>query len=103
MAASVSIPEVELKLTVPAAALGRLAAHRLLRGRSRTVKRRLYSVYFDTPALDLWRRGVALRVRRDGGRWLQTVKDEGSVEAGLHRRTGLESGVAGPHPDIAQV
>src|SRR5262245_61013917 len=66
VATDVPASEIELKLTVPAAALRRLAAHRLLRGRSRADKKRLYSVYYDTPALDLWRKGVALRLRREG-------------------------------------
>ena len=77
--------------------------HRLLRGRSRSGKRRLYSVYFDTPALDLWRKGVALRVRREGRRWLQTVKGEGTVQAGLAQRPELESEVAGPQPDFTRI
>src|SRR5262249_12657727 len=101
VATDVPASEIELKLTVPAAALRRLAAHRLLRGRSRADKKRLYSVYYDTPALDLWRKGVALRLRREGRRWLQTVKGEGTVQAGLYRRAELESEVSGPQPDFA--
>jgi inorganic triphosphatase YgiF len=77
--------------------------HRLLRGNARPVARRLYSVYFDTPALDLWRKGVALRLRREGRRWLQTVKDEGTVHAGLYRRTELESEVGGAQPDFMPI
>jgi len=100
---STSNSEIELKLSVPHRALRRLAAHRLLRGSSRPVASRLYSVYFDTPALDLWRKGVALRLRREGRRWLQTVKGEGTVHAGLYRRLELESEVAGPQPEFARL
>jgi inorganic triphosphatase YgiF len=92
-----------LKLAVPAAAIKRLTAHRLLRGAARPVTRKLYSVYYDTPALDLWRKGVALRLRREGRRWLQTVKGEGTVQAGLYRRDELESEVPGPQPDFARI
>jgi len=79
-------PEIELKLLVPPDAVRRLAAHRLLRGRTRPARRRLYSIYYDTPALDLWRQGIALRVRREGRRWLQTVKSGGGVQGGLYQR-----------------
>ena len=96
-------PEIELKLVVPAAAVRRLASHRLLRGRSRPARRRLHSIYFDTPALDLWRQGIALRVRREGRRWLQTVKGGGSAQGGLHQRAEVESEVAGPQPDVSRI
>jgi triphosphatase len=96
-------PEIELKLAVPAEAVRRLAAHRLLRGRSRPSRRRLYAIYFDTPALDLWRQGIALRVRREGRRWLQTVKGGGNAQGGLHQRAEAEIEVAGPQPDLSRV
>ena len=96
-------PEIELKLVVPAEAVRRLAAHRLLKGRVRPARQRLYSVYFDTPALDLWRQGIALRVRREGRRWVQTVKGGGSAKGGLHQRTEAEVEVAGPVPDVSRV
>ncbi len=41
-------------------------------GTSRT--RTLRSVYFDTPEHELRKAGIALRLRRDGRRWIQTVK-----------------------------
>jgi inorganic triphosphatase YgiF len=97
-----ALPEIELKLRVPAAAVRRLSAHRLLRG-TRPARRRLYAIYFDTPALDLWRQGIALRVRREGRRWVQTVKGGGSAQGGLHQRAEAETGVAGPRPDLSRI
>ncbi len=83
-----------MKLRLPAGAARRLAAHPLLRDGARAVGRSLHSVYYDTPRFDLRRRGVALRLRRDGRRWVQTVKGGGSVAGGLHQRVEIESDVA---------
>jgi triphosphatase len=98
-----STSEVELKLGVAPDAVRKLTTHPLLRGGTRPQRKRLHSVYFDTPALDLWRRGVALRVRREGRRWVQTVKGEGTVQAGLYRRAELEWEVSGPQPDFTRL
>jgi len=86
--------EIELKLRLPAAAVRRLTAHPLLRAGPRPAIRELYSVYYDTPHLDLRRSGVALRLRRDGRRWVQTVKGGGSVAGGLHQRLEIECDLA---------
>jgi len=95
--------ETELKLSIPQSALRRLGAHPVLKSGTRPVTKKLYSVYFDTPDIDLWRQGVALRLRRDGTRWVQTVKGGGTVQGGLHRRTELETRVAGLLPDCAAI
>ncbi|OGA22242.1 MAG: hypothetical protein A3I02_04285 [Betaproteobacteria bacterium RIFCSPLOWO2_02_FULL_67_26] len=95
--------ETELKLLIPPQAVRKLASHPLLKGRAAGTRSRLYSIYFDTPALDLWRQGVALRLRRDGRRWVQTVKGGGAVQGGLHQRVELEEEVAGPVPDFSRI
>ena len=95
---------VGLELLVPRTALRRLAAHPLLRGQERPAKRRVYSIYFDNPAHDLRRQGIALRVRREGPRWLQAVEGDGTAQDGLLRRAEpeVEVGVAAPdHSKIA--
>ncbi len=95
--------EIELKLLVPPRAVRRLAAHRLLRGQERPAKHRLYSIYFDTPAHDLRRQGIALRLRREGRRWVQTVKGGGTAQGGLHQRAEVEMEVGGPALDLSQI
>lgn len=97
-----SVPiEIELKLAIPPRMLARVRRHTLLRGNR--VQHRVRSVYYDTPEFDLWRQGIAFRIRRDGKRWLQTLKGGGSASGGLHQRMELESEIAGPHPDFAKL
>jgi len=90
--------EIELKLRLPATAVRRLSAHPLLRG-VWPVSRRLYTIYYDTPDFELKARGVALRLRREGKRWMQTLKGGGRATAGLHRRLEIERAVAGQAVD----
>jgi triphosphatase len=42
-------------------------------------------------------------VRREGRRWVQTVKGGGSAQGGLHQRAEMEIEVAGPRPDLSRV
>ncbi|HKX95056.1 MAG TPA: CYTH domain-containing protein, partial [Methylibium sp.] len=63
--------EVELKLQVPAAALA--AVEREL-ARGSTQRLRLQAIYFDTADRRLAAAGLALRVRKEGRRWVQTLK-----------------------------
>jgi len=95
--------ETELKLRVPPASLRQLSSHRLLRGGASPVVKKLQTTYFDTPDSALRRQGLTLRVRRDGQRWIQAVKDAGTVRGGLHRRLEIEIEVAGPFPDCSQI
>ena len=84
--------ETEIKLLLEPAQLRRLRRDPRIRalqlGRAST--RRVLSVYYDTPGRHLLRAGLALRLRSDGGRWLQTLKTEGRAAAGLHVREEWE-------------
>ena len=80
--------EIELKLTTNPESLAKVRAHPavapLLRGNARRTND--VSTYYDTPAGELRKAGVALRMRRSGQRWLQTVKGVGDRVGALHRR-----------------
>jgi inorganic triphosphatase YgiF len=95
--------EVELKLLVAPEDLDRIEHHPALRGLRRWAGQRdhLVSVYYDTPDLYLAREGVALRVRRSGDRWVQTLKADGEAVAGLHARDELEWPLDGEAIDLA--
>ena len=86
--------ETELKLRVPARTARKLSRHpaivALKNGRTRTA--RLRSIYFDTPDFRLARSGVAVRLRHDGRRWLQTAKGSATDAsgAGLAQRVECE-------------
>ena len=93
--------EVELKLTASAEVLPAVRAHpavaAVARGRMKTT--RMVSTYYDTPDRALAAAGIALRLRRAGSRWLQTVKGDGDAVAGLHRRAEFEWPLAAPRLD----
>jgi inorganic triphosphatase YgiF len=93
--------EIELKLTASPEVLAAVRAHPAVaaakRGPMRTTQ--LVSTYYDTPARELAAAGVALRVRRSGQRWLQTVKGDGGAAAGLHQRAEFEWPLEQPRVD----
>jgi triphosphatase len=64
--------EVELKLAVPVVAVP--ALQRRLRALGSADIVRLQTTYFDTADLLLAHHAMALRLRRDGARWVQTLK-----------------------------
>jgi inorganic triphosphatase YgiF len=94
--------ETELKLHISPDKLQRLKRHPLLRSlaieRARTLK--LYSIYYDTADLALQRNAMALRLRRVGKQWLQTLKGGGRSSAGLHQRNEWEMPVPAEQLDL---
>ncbi len=79
--------EIELKVLIGAQRAKDLAALLpgldMIRGEPR--QNALRSIYFDTPEGDLRREKMALRLRHDGERWLQTVKWRGQLAGGLSK------------------
>lgn len=68
--------EVELKFQVPPAR--RAAVDAAVAGRTPAPRMRLQAAYFDTPSRLLASAGLALRLRQEGRRWVQTLKGAGS-------------------------
>lgn len=96
--------EIELKLALQPQDAARLRRNEVLKqAAGKALRQKLYSIYFDTPALDLLKAGMALRVRKVGRQWIQTAKGGGAVVAGLHQRAEWECRVNGRQPDLQQL
>jgi inorganic triphosphatase YgiF len=89
--------EIELKFLIDEAAARQLRARvralKLASGAAKT--RTLRSIYFDTAGHTLKHAGLALRLRRNGRRWVQTVKAAGELHGGLSQVGELESPAPG--------
>ena len=81
--------ETELKLSLRQQDIPALLAHPLLATPAKV--QRLLNTYFDTPALDLKQRRMAVRERLAGELLLLTVKTAGKSENGLSRRQEWEA------------
>src|SRR5690242_2197902 len=93
--------EVELKLEVFSDAAGALRLPWLRRLATGPIQRRKFaSVYFDTRKSKLRDHGVSLRVRRVGGKRLQTIKADGDGAAGAFGRREWEAEIDGDEPDL---
>lgn len=80
--------ETEIKLRASRETLDALRDHPLLKKRNKSgwQQSELFNQYYDTPARDLARARVALRLRRDGEQYIQTLKSRGHSVAGLSER-----------------
>jgi inorganic triphosphatase YgiF len=94
--------ETELKLSCRPTDLTALRDHPRLRGADHR-RRQLVATYYDTPTLDLRSAGLALRVRQEGERWIQTLKTEGRSVGSLHVRQELNDPVEGPSLDRSKL
>jgi inorganic triphosphatase YgiF len=82
--------EIELKLSVSASDFDRIRRRAVLAGVGTKVKR-LEASYFDTADLLLRSRGLGLRLRQEGKRWVQTLKADTATGGALSTRSEWES------------
>jgi inorganic triphosphatase YgiF len=88
--------EIEFKFCIPA---DRLKAVETALRRGTVVRTRLQARYFDTADQQLAAHGMVLRLRKEGRRWVQTVKATG--DNALHRlEHNVDLGTAGAAPSI---
>ena len=94
--------ETELKLSLTEEGARQLTEHALFHQAVGTQpeQRHLVSTYFDTPDLALAHLGIALRVRRDNGKFIQTLKTEGAPGVAISRGE-WEWEVPGDTPDLS--
>lgn len=99
--------EIELKLALDPLAMPALLRHPAVRAlrRARMRTARLVSSYYDTADSLLAAEGIALRTRRVGKRWVQTIKGPAAPDAGagLHARTELEWPLTRATLDLARL
>ena len=95
--------EIELKLAIPAQAGELLKQHKVLQQAHSYDSKNLQNIYFDTDDLELNKAKIALRVRKAGDRYIQTLKTSGSGSGGLHQRGEWEWPVKGPRLELDKI
>lgn len=94
--------EIELKLRLEARHVRKFLAHPRLKGLG-SQKLDLLNTYYDTPELTLRQRRIALRLRKKGWEWLQTVKSAEPASGGLAIRNEWEIPATPGQFDFAHV
>lgn len=94
--------ELELKLSCTKADLERIRGKPVFRtlATERAKRRRLVSTYYDTLDHRLLETGAALRVRRAGRRFVQTVKLDTTLEHGVLKATEVEQSIGSDRPRL---
>ena len=97
--------EIELKLSAPVETIEALSrsAPVVQASEGLGIVKTLENTYYDTPDLRLLARGIALRVRKDGERFVQTMKTELESGGTLARRGEWETPVGGLQPDLTAI
>lgn len=97
--------ELELKLIIGAEAAQLIWRRAVSAGLAGTEppQRLLASTYFDTADQKLRKAGIAIRLRRDGKRLIQTVKARASIHGGVSRAIEIETGLPRPELDLSLI
>lgn len=97
-----SSTELELKLVLDAGAIARLRRKKVLSTLTagKPERRRLMTIYYDSPDHRLHAHGIALRVRKTGNRHILTIKAGRALENGLSKALELERDVTSFQPDL---
>ncbi len=97
--------EIELKLRLPSQYVTTIKELPLLRNYSiaEPAEHDIFSIYFDTPDFRLRRHHIALRTRKIGAQWFQTIKSNGIVQNGLHQHYEWEYPIATNTPELDQI
>ncbi len=83
--------QIALRLSLPETAQALFMRHPLLRRAVGRHGEALVGIYYDTRRLALHKRGISLRLRKDGAGWLQTVKCDSESQGGLTARREWET------------
>lgn len=95
--------EIELKIVLDGAAERGLRERVVARGAEGGRTQALRSVYYDTAAQDLRRAGIALRLRKVGRVWVQTVKARAALSGGLSTALEAEAPAPGGRLDLERI
>lgn len=97
--------EIELKLRFPPQFITAIKELPLLKDFSiaAPAEQDIFSIYFDTPDFILRKHRIALRTRKIGDQWLQTIKSNGTVQDGLHQHHEWEFPITADKPEFDQI
>ena len=98
------MPETELKFVLDDTSAALLQTGiAALEGAAPAVRHALHAIYFDTRGHRLKKAGVALRIRREDGRWVQTLKARADNGTGLQRAEEAEIALETPELDLEAI
>ena len=97
--------EVEIKLAVAPEKANRLLKLKIVRKHrnGKPSRRRLVSTYYDTPHHMLRKAGMALRIRDDGKKTIQTLKLPSNGPVGLQNSAEFNSTISLDGPSLEQI
>lgn len=97
--------ETEIKLKVTPQVLTRVRSHALIRQSQQETwqEKKLFNIYYDTPDFALTQEKIALRTRKTGEQFIQTLKTQGTSVAGLSQRNEWEWPLSSEDLDTTQL